>query len=468
LGDNYDIFASFQKMLNRRIELLCHKLRVRRTGQPEWVASDGTIDEKARKSFFRSLRARTRGGFNAKEFGTLLADVDRDIDKLSKLTSGPIQLEPFKIQARNQLQYAYWEEIRDQAQRISDQLSASFLPCSCTHPHQANLRLDIRESRGAEEAASKFAFLLTYEKCSHLESLPPWNWRYIEIKCLQLASKTNMVTPHQNRSSSGSNAHSVPSISLSPPPRPLMLRSLSPDSPGTIINLCRELMTTPGRDCRLGVVEDEAWQHHIYSVTGPATKAQNCETFSLHDTIQSAKNIAHRLKCTLALTLAYSVLQLHDTPWLPRAWNTEHIFFSNDRIGDAHVYVSQTFTSAPRIDMAVDHRGLIPNRTIFTLGVALLELSYGSSILSFVEPTEQSENGNVHSMTEALVASRLARELNKIESENFARAVLSCVTWTFNTSKVDLADFELRMAFYQNVVVPLQEDYQYVTGKKKR
>jgi hypothetical protein len=458
-------------MLNRRIRLLCHKLRVKGTGQPEWVASDGTVDEKARKSFFRSLRVKTGGGFNAAKFETLLTGVDRDIDKLSNLTSGSIQLEPFKIRKRNQLQYAYWEKIRDQAQRISDQLSASFLPCDCTHQHQANLRLDMRENCGAEEAGSKFAFLLTYEKHSHLESLPPWNWRDIEIECLQLASQTNMVTLHQNRFSGGPDARLVPSISLSPPPRPLILRSLSPDSPGTTSNLCRELMTCPRRNYRLGIVEDEAWQHRIYSVTGPATKAQISETFSLHDMVRSAKNIAPQLKCTLALTLAYSVLQLHDTPWLPRAWNTEHVFFLRDHVGDtipSHVYVSQTFTSAPRNNMTVDHPGLIPNRIVFTLGVALLELAYGSSILSFVKPIEQSNNGDVHSMTEALVASRLARELNMRESENFAGAVLACITWNFNTSAVDLADLEFRMAFHETVIVPLQKDYQYVMGGKKR
>jgi hypothetical protein len=69
-------------------------------------------------------------------------------------------------------------------------------------------------------------------------------------------------------------------------------------------------------------------------------------------------------------------------------------------------------------------------------------------------------------MTEVSIATRLARELNNVESENYARAVLRCITFTFDTFAFDFDDREFREAFYQSVVVPLQEDYNYVTGVK--
>ena len=146
LGENYNRYASLQVKLNRRILLFCEKLKLENDCQPPWIASDGTIDEKARKKFFKSFRLKTRGGFNAEKYGALLADIDRDIEKLSKLTNGAIQLEPVKIEKKKKLQCAYWQNIRDQAQRLFDSLSPRLSPCVCTHPHPAS-KLTLRHQR---------------------------------------------------------------------------------------------------------------------------------------------------------------------------------------------------------------------------------------------------------------------------------------------------------------------------------
>jgi hypothetical protein len=161
------------------------------------------------------------------------------------------------------------------------------------------------------------------------------------------------------------------------------------------------------------VLEDEAWQHHVYSVTGPASQAQIFEAASLNDIIHGAKRIAPRQKCTLALTLASSVLQLHDTPWLPRAWETKDIFFlknHGDNAIPSKFYVSQTFSSTSHVAAAAaaKRRRLVKNEMVFALGVALLELAHGASILSFKEPEDLSEDGKEDSMTEVSIATRLA------------------------------------------------------------
>ena len=469
LGKNHNRYASLQDKLNRRILLFCEKLKLEKNGQPPWIASDGTIDQKARKKFFKSFWLKTRGGFNTEKYGALLADIDRDIEKLSKLTNGAIQLEPIKTEKKNKLQCAYWQDTRDQAQRLFYSLSSRFSPCACTHPHQANLRLDIREDRGAEEDVTRFTFLLTFEKCSQPASSPPWDWRDVEIESSRVAGMAVAVTAPQVQMSGKRTAHFTPSVTVSSSPQPLISRSPSSGLATKINSLCRALVTTHQQDCYLGVLEDEAWQHHVYSITGPASKLQIFEAVSLKDIIHGAKRIAPRQKCMLALTLASSVLQLHGTPWLPCAWETKDIFFLKNHGGKAitsEFYVSQTFMSASQVAAAAKRRRLVRNETVFALGVALLELAHGASILAFIEPEDLSEDGKEDSMTEVSIATRLARELNNYESENYARAVLRCITCTFDTFAFDFDNREFREAFYQAVVVPLQEDYGHVTGGK--
>jgi hypothetical protein len=408
------------------------------------------------------------GGFNTEKYGALITDIDRDIDKLSKLINGAIQLEPIKIQ-KDRPQSAYWQSIRDQAQRIFDNLNLWFSPCACTHPHQAVLRLDIRKTCGAEGEASRFAFLLTFEKHPQPASPPPWDWKDIEIESSQLAGKAVAVTVPQVQTPGRKTAHFVPSINVSPPSQPPILRSPSSDLAVKIDSLCRVLVAAHQQDCCLGVLEDETWQHHIYSVTGPATKAQVSEAVSLNEIIHGAKRIAPRQKCMLALTLASSVLQLHDTLWLPRTWKTKDIFFLKNDSGNAipsQFYVSQTFTSASQIAAAAKRRRLVKNETVFALGVALLELAHGASILTLKEPEDLGEDGKDDSMTEVSIANRLARELNNYESENYAWAVYRCITCSFDLFTFDFDDQKFQEAFYQGVVIPLQVDYGHATGGK--
>ena len=114
----------------------------------------------------------------------LLQDIDSDIDKISKLTAGAVQLEPLRVE-KNRLQSTYWKNIRDQAQRLFGSLSSQFYPCSCHHPHKANLRLDIRKGYDVEEDTVRFAFLFTFEKSSCGPKAFPWDWRDIEIETSQ-------------------------------------------------------------------------------------------------------------------------------------------------------------------------------------------------------------------------------------------------------------------------------------------
>lgn len=174
-------------------------------------------------------------------------------------------------------------------------------------------------------------------------------------------------------------------------------------------------------------------------------------------------------RCTLALTLASSVLQLHNTPWLPRSWETKDIFILKSRSGTtipSQFYVSQTFSSSAAVTAASKRRRCVKNEMVFALGVALLELTYGAPVISFKEADDLNEEGKEDSMTEVSIANRLARELIEHESENYAKAVFRCITCNFDTFTFDFENGEFREKFYEGVVVPLQLDYEHATGGK--
>lgn len=109
-------------------------------------------------------------------------------------------------------------------------------------------------------------------------------------------------------------------------------------------------------------------------------------------------------------------------------------------------------------------RRCVKNEMVFALGVALLELTHGAPILSFKQPDDLNEEGKEDTMTEVSIATRLAQEINEHESDNYAKAVLRCVTCSFDTFNFDFDDREFREKFYQGVVVPLQQDYEYISG----
>jgi hypothetical protein len=131
---------------------------------------------------------RIKGGFDTDKHAALLAEIDRDIEKIDRLTHGTIELEPLRAEKRNRLQSLYWQNIRDQALRLFESLSSRFCPCDCKHHHKANLRLDVRKSATENGDTARFAFLLTFEKSLRGPNCFPWNWRDIEIECYQDAN----------------------------------------------------------------------------------------------------------------------------------------------------------------------------------------------------------------------------------------------------------------------------------------
>ena len=374
---------------------------------------------------------------------------------MSRLTAKAIELEPLRAERKSESMSVYWENVRDQAQRLFESLSSRFYSCSCHHSHQAKLRLDGRRGYDPKNGSVCFSFLLTFEKSACGTKKYPWDWRDIEIETT-LDSNT-LSTPHQQPSIVISSTSST-SIPLCPSPS-LALK---------IDDLCNALIQGCHSKQCLGFLDSQAWQHFVYYVQGPGATNEISDVAPLKDVIQgNSCSMTTLEKCTLAFNLASAVLQLCNTPWLPTTWSSKDIFMLRTMTGStlpSHFYVSQTFGSSDSKAAIAKRRRCVKNEMVFALGVALLELSYGQPLASQQLPEDLNERGEADSMTGVSIATRLADRIHEREMENYAKAVLRCIRCNFDTFSCDFKDRKFSVNFYNGVVAPLKADYEYATG----
>ena len=165
--------------------------------------------------------------------------------------------------------------------------------------------------------------------------------------------------------------------------------------------------------------------------------------------------------------MASSVLQLNGTPWLPQRWDTRDILILKDHSGNflPPAYVSRTFAPNQDTTVYMERNIYVRNEQVFALGVALIELAYGSPLLSFKLAEDLDEHGKVMPFTELSIAKRLVDRIGEREPENYANAVFRCIWCIFDTSKSHFDDSQFREMFFDGVVAPLQANWEYVNGK---
>jgi hypothetical protein len=174
------------------------------------------------------------------------------------------------------------------------------------------------------------------------------------------------------------------------------------------------------------------------------------------------------IRCSLALTLASAVLQLHNTSWLGETWKLSdiHVVDRQTLLSD-QPYVSTKFMpNSTTLSMAPFQKTpniFIKNSVVFALGVALLEISYGNVLETFETPADL-EQGKRMPWTDCMIAYRLTERLSSRELPNFADAARRCIHCSFDSSVYSLDNDDFREKFYQGVIVPLQEDYNYAMG----
>jgi len=146
---------------------------------------------------------------------------------------------------------------------------------------------------------------------------------------------------------------------------------------------------------------------------------------------------------------------------------------------DSGIYVAETFGSeeSPEQNENPGRRNwlLVKNDTLFALGVALLELSNGQLLSDCQVKEDLNERGEEDKMTRFNTVSRLLSDLNNDEPSSISRFTCA-VNWCFHPllgaegltasgNDYDFSNNRFRKYFWQDVVIPLQENYEAVHSR---
>lgn len=172
----------------------------------------------------------------------------------------------------------------------------------------------------------------------------------------------------------------------------------------------------------------------------------------------------------LALTVASSVLQLYDTPWLHQYWSKRDILVDmtpKDKILE-RAFLSESFppptiSDIPGYNLAYPFRNL----TLFCLGVVLIEITLGRTLESMRNEDDPLNMKGEPDMLTYLNIARRVLDMGTVSTEagfRYGEVVYRCIWCDFgvlNTS-LDCADF--RRAVYDGVIAPLEEDLKNFYG----
>lgn len=163
----------------------------------------------------------------------------------------------------------------------------------------------------------------------------------------------------------------------------------------------------------------------------------------------------------LALVLTYSVLQLHESPWLSEQWDKErmHFFYDDvDRPDFKRPYLSTFFDQFPSKGEPPNMDRFHKNPGILKLGVLLIEVHKWKPLEGF-RRQDDLVNDEPTPNTDLHVARRVLKTLDDC-FPTYRGAIEAClgVPWVHSGSRVSLEDAETRNGLYGDVIEPLERE----------
>ena len=175
-------------------------------------------------------------------------------------------------------------------------------------------------------------------------------------------------------------------------------------------------------------------------------------------------------RLALSLTVASSVLQLYDTPWLYQYWSKRDILMdvtSTKEIFE-RVFISTAFPPPATSDVpGCNFSNPTRNLTLFYLGIVLIEITLGRTLESMRTDDDRLDaNGQPDIKTHFSIAQRVL-EMGIVAREvgvRFEEVVYRLIWTEFGMLNTSLKDDEFRRAVYDGVIAPLEEDLRNFNG----
>lgn len=185
---------------------------------------------------------------------------------------------------------------------------------------------------------------------------------------------------------------------------------------------------------------------------------------------RSMPSLAERRR--LALTFAYSFMQLHESPWLSDQWAGKRVHFFHTASGGLDLerpFLSATFDQFPLGPEPADLDRFHRNLGILRLGILLIEIHKWKSLDNF-RGEDDLKDGQPTSNTDMEVARRVLTTLKDDCFETYTTAIEAClsVPWVPSVSKVSLDDPETWCGMYRDIIEPLEREVRlgssYISG----
>lgn len=171
------------------------------------------------------------------------------------------------------------------------------------------------------------------------------------------------------------------------------------------------------------------------------------------------------LRRKLAVMFAYSLLQLHESPWLSNQWDKDKIYFfyTPDGLDFQRPYLKVSFDHLPDSGEEPDLDRFHPNLGILKLGTLLIEVHKWKTIESFRIESDL-RDGQPTPNTDQDVASRILNDLDDC-FPTYQEAIKACleVPWVSagSGSRVSLDDQATWSAVCGGVITNLQSELKF-------
>jgi hypothetical protein len=170
-------------------------------------------------------------------------------------------------------------------------------------------------------------------------------------------------------------------------------------------------------------------------------------------------------KLHMAAVVSSAVLELHHTPWMESEPSKEGILFFEDsrRLHTSAFVATQIRDIAQDPDPEDDDTlpSYIENKTLFALGILLIELLFGAPIETMhTDKDPIPSSGKPNWEMKHSIATRLLKKENILDEGglNYESAVRSCIKCNFDQFReMNLDNDEFRQAVYEKVVAVLED-----------
>lgn len=277
---------------------------------------------------------------------------------------------------------------------------------------------------------------------------------------------------------------------LTPPQVPRSRKSPTsaitiPESAMPIEDLCKAIQIR-GKEACLGYLDDGQGSYHVFHINSSFsfTSAEIGRVVSLGDILNHnghqgkepghqsgsadvpvAPKLSRRTRMSIALTLAYAILELYPTPWLPKIFCKMHVYFFQR--SDGGIMVENPFLlcealsakddcrpqpSPPPPPQEDDHIG-----ALLSLGIMIMELWFGQTIESLSFWRDHCDDKGQEKRFTSFTAALQWQEKTKDEAGITLHQITHrCIRGNFGVTSMNLDDMNCVRAVYDQVVKPLE------------